>query len=326
MLETKLQEFLDKEINLSQARISQGSKSHSYIRNLLANKRVTDSSFPWLLDGDFLSGSYARGTKLHPLDDIDIMIVLDGTGLIPVGLNSTHYVRGNADGKNSPVHNHLGFDNLLNSHSVLEAFQKALAQSHPDSIIKKDGQSVNVKLKSYDLGIDVVPCFHIKPFDTTQQDFYYIPMGDNSPGWLKTNPQIDAAISKRLHDKHNQKLKSIIKLLKYWNREKNADRIRSYHLETIVWYVFHYHPSAVTSISEGVEYFFKNGRSYLQNSLKEATFGDRFVDSYLSSQDRQASLTSFDAAQTAIRNAGLVTPIYGWKKVFGDKFGNNYAA
>ena len=125
-METKLQEFLDKEINLSQDHISQGSKSHIYIRDLLSNRRNTDSSFPWLLDGDFLSGSYARGTKLHPLDDIDVMIILDGAGLVPLGINNTHYVRGNLENKNSPVHNHLGYDNLLDSRSVLEIFQKLM--------------------------------------------------------------------------------------------------------------------------------------------------------------------------------------------------------
>jgi len=323
MLETKLQEFLDKEINLNQGHISQGSKSHTYIRELLLNKRTTDSTFPWLLDGDFLSGSYARGTKLHPLDDIDVMIVMDGTGLVPVGLNTTHYLRGNAEGKNSPVHRYLGLDNLLNSHSVLEAFQKALAQSHPDSTIRKDGQAINIKLKSYNLGIDIVPCFHIKPVDSTQRDFYYIPLGNGNPSWLKTNPQIDAEISKHLHDRHNKKLKSIIKLLKYWNREKNADRIRSYHLETIAWWVFHNHASAITSISEGVRYFFQNARPYLENQLKEAYYTDRFVDAYMPLQDRQSSLAAFDRAKTAIQSMGLLTtPVANWKAVFGDKFGN----
>ncbi len=325
MIETKLQELLDKEINLDHERISQGSKSHTYIREILANKRITDSSFPWIVD-DFLSGSYARGTKLHPLDDIDVMIILDGTGLIPVGLDATHYVRGNAEGKNSPVHNHLGYDNLLNSHSVLEAFQKALAVSHPDSTIKKHGQAVNVKLSSYDLGIDIVPCFHVKPRDTTQQDFYYIPLGDNNPGWLKTNPQIDANISKRLHDLHNKKLKSVIKLLKYWNREKNFDRIRSYHLEAVAWYVFHNHPSAITSMSEGIRYFFNNARPYLEQQLKEPTGFGGIVDTYLTLEDRQNSLAAFDRARSSMPATrtlpGLIAPLSGWKGIFGDKILN----
>ena len=322
MIETKLQEFLNKEINLNQGHISQGSKSHTYIRDLLANKQTTDPSFPWLLDEDFLSGSYARGTKLHPLDDIDVMIILDGAGLIPVGLNMTYFVRGNAEGENSPVHNHLGQDNLLNSVSVLEAFRKALAQSHPESTIRKDGQAVNVKLESYNLGIDIVPCFHIKPFNITQQDFYYIPKGNNDPSWLKTNPQIDSAISKTLHDKHNKKLKSVIKLIKYWNREKNADRIRSYHLETMAWYVFHNHASSIASVAEGIRYFFNNARPYLENQLQEATGFGGFVDTYMTFQDRQFSLAAFDRARTALQSIGLLSPIANWKTIFGDKFGN----
>ena len=322
MIETKLQELLDKEINLAQGRVSQGSTSHTYIRTLLANRRTTDPSFPWILDGDFLSGSYARGTKLHPLDDIDVMIVLDGTGLEPTGLQATHYVRSSAEGKNGPVHNHIGFDNQLNSHSVLEAFQKSLAQSHADSVIKKSGQAVNVKLVSYDLGIDIVPCFHIKPRNINEQDFYYIPLGDGNPGWLKTNPKIDAAISTRLHDKHNKKLKSIIKLLKYWNREKNGDRIRSYHLESIAWNVFHNHPSAVTTMAEGVRYFFDNARPYLENNLVEPTGFGKHVDTYMTFQDRQASLTALDNAKAALQLQGLLPNVANWKKVFGDKFGN----
>jgi tRNA nucleotidyltransferase (CCA-adding enzyme) len=97
MIETKLQELLDGEINLTQEHISQGSKSHTFIRDLLANKSEKDSEFPWLLEGDFLSGSYARGTKLHPLDDIDIMVIMDGEGLTPIdkGIRlTTHEIRG----------------------------------------------------------------------------------------------------------------------------------------------------------------------------------------------------------------------------------------
>jgi hypothetical protein len=323
MIETELQEFLDKEINLDQARISQGSRSHTYIRDLLVNKRITDPTFPWLLDGDFLSGSYGRGTKLHPLDDIDVMIVLDGTGLIPVGLNTTHYVRGNAENKKSPVHNHLGSDTLLNSHSVLEAFHKALAQSHSNSTIKKNGQAINVKLDSYNLGIDIVPCFHIKPLDATQKEFYYIPLGNGNPGWLKTNPKIDADISTTLHNRHNKKLKSIIKLLKYWNREKNADRIKSYHLEAIAWYVFHNSPSTISAISQGIRYFFNNGRSYLESQLYEPTGFGGIVDTYMTPEDRQASLVTFDRARTALNSMGLITAnTQSWKAILGDKFGN----
>ena len=112
-MQDSLQSILDNKINLSQSKISQGSISHNYIRDLLSNKSRNDTDFPWILDGDFLSGSYARGTKLSPLNDIDVMIVLDGTGLVPRGLESTHFVRASKENSYTPVHKHLNQENLL---------------------------------------------------------------------------------------------------------------------------------------------------------------------------------------------------------------------
>jgi len=80
MVQSAFEKLLAK-IGVSQPQRSQGSISHKHIRELLDNKWQNDSSFPWLTDGDFLSGSYARGTKIHPLNDIDVMMVIDGTGL-----------------------------------------------------------------------------------------------------------------------------------------------------------------------------------------------------------------------------------------------------
>jgi hypothetical protein len=319
-IESRLQKLLDSEINLSQNHVSHGSRSHVYIRDLLVNRRNTDSSFPWLLDGDFLSGSYARGTKLHPLDDIDVMMVLDGAGLIPVGLDSQYYIRGNSDNNHGPIHNHLGFDNLIDSISVLNTFHQSLKKSHPDSTIRKDKQSVNVQLTSYNLGIDIVPCFHIVPYNDDQKDFYYIPKGDNDPGWLKTNPKIDANISTGLHDRHNKKLKSIVKLLKYWNRIKNNDRIRSYHLETITWHVFHNHESSVTQISDGIKYFFDNAEAYLKDRLQEATGFGKYIDDYILATDRQLSISALINAKNALQLHHILPSIESWKRVFGDKF------
>lgn len=322
-METKLQELLDNEINLAQGHISQGSTSHNFVRGLLVNKSKKDTNFPWLLDGDFLSGSYARGTKLHPLDDIDIMIVMDGQGLFPTDKGvplATHSIRGNTDNHHSPIHQYIGADSQLDSRVILELFRTALLETYPNSKITKQGQAINIYLSSYGLGLDIVPCFHLEPHDPTSgRDMYYIPMGNNNPGWLKTNPKIDAEISTFLHEKHNKKLKSVIKLLKYWNREKNFDRIRSYHLETIAWWTFHNHASAITSLTEGVRYFFANARQYLANTCKDTTGLSEQVDTYMSLENRNLSLATFDRAHEAIRLRGLPIPINNWGVVFGNK-------
>lgn len=320
-MDTYLQKLLDEEINLSASHISQGSTSHTHIRDLLANKSQTDNKFPWLMEGDYLSGSYARGTKLHPLDDIDVMIVMDGAGLFPTDKGaalSTHYIRGNALGQRSPIHGHIGINGQLDSRVILSLFQKALAERFPGSVIKKNGQAVNVCFSSYGLGIDVVPCFHIVPHSTQDREMYYIPLGNGTADWLKTNPKTDEAISDLLHNKHDKRLKSIIKLLKYWNREKNAGRISSYHLETMAWHVFHAHPSKIGSLEEGIIYFFENARPHLVGPCEDLTGLGEPVDRNLSFEDRNKSVMNFDFAKLSI----TTRTVKGWRLVFGDKFAN----
>jgi len=285
-------DLLSREINISTTQITQGSTSHNYIRTLLDNKCEYDSNFPWLAGGDFLSGSYARGTKIYPLDDIDVMVVIDGTGLLAIqnGQVLPATVRG-SNKFGSPILNYLGNDGLLSSQVVLQLFQNALKQSHPESKVNKDGQAINVQLKASGIGIDVVPCFHIIPNDGSQ-DVYYIPVGYGRDNWMITNPKLDQAISDTLHDRHNKKFKSVIKLLKYWNKKENSERLRSYHLETVAWYIFYHHPSIMNGYADGLKYFFQYADQYLSQQCPDATGLGGPVDSYLSTDNRNATKIS----------------------------------
>lgn len=316
--------LLEKSINISPTQISQGSKSHTYIRDLLDNKWQTKDSFPWIVEGDFLSGSYARGTKIYPLDDIDIMIVLDGHGLVPIsgGAYIDAEVRGSGIA-GSPISKHFDTNGLVSSVSVLEVFRDALKDTFPNSEIKKDGQAVNVWLDSYGLGLDIVPCFHIIPRNGSQ-DFYYIAMGNGNPMWKTTNPKIDQRISDGLHLRHDRKLKAVVKILKYWNRTQNGDRLRSYHLEALAWYVFHAHPNKISDYSSAVKYFFDNAPALLINHCNDLTGLGGHIDLYLTPEARQQSIQKM---QQASRSIGLLPVAFlsspnfsGWRAVFGQQF------
>lgn len=52
-IQQAFENLLAKSINLSPAQISQGSKGHTYIRDLLDNKWQTHDSFPWIVEGVF---------------------------------------------------------------------------------------------------------------------------------------------------------------------------------------------------------------------------------------------------------------------------------
>lgn len=315
-------------IGVSQFQISQGSKSHQYIRELLSNKWQTDSSFPWLTDGDFLSGSYARGTKIHPLDDIDVMMVIDGTDLsvIEQGQYMNAEVRGDGT-TGSPVNKFTyGLQGLISSKIILEKFRDAIKESYPNSEIRKNGQAVNVWLESYGLGIDVVPCFHILPRDG-RKEFYYIPQGGESHEWMTTNPKIDAEICDYVDERHDKKLKAVIRLIKYWNKVHNSSRLESYHIETVAIYVFHNHPNKIQDYATAIRYFFNNAAAYLQGPCSDMTGLGGPVDSYLTQEARRLTLAKISEVQKLINPAstlGLLTlthQLAGWRKIYGDTFG-----
>jgi hypothetical protein len=331
MTQTVNQSFEDllSKITVSKGHISQASASHNYVRDLLNNKWQTDNTFPWLIDGDFLSGSYARGTKIYPLDDVDIMVILDGQGLFPLnnGFRINASVRGGGQ-QGSPIHSLTSQNGLISSVKVLEAFRSALAETYPNSIIKKDGQAVNVWLDSYNLGLDVVPCFNIVPNDGNK-DYYYIPMGHGSDMWISTNPKIDESISNNLDKKHNGRLKPIIKLLKHWNQEYNAGRLRSYHMEATAWYIFHNRSTSIDGHSEGLHHFFSNATPYFQNNCNDPTGIGGHIDSYLAASDRnltinaiQQSLNRINQARTSEFLGQHSSAIGHWRQVFGQTFGS----
>lgn len=318
-----LSSLIQKEISLDISHISQGSKSHNYIRDLLKNKSSVDTLFPRLIEGDFLSGSYSRETKNHPLNDIDIMMVIDGHGLYVIqnGITLNAEVRGSGNEYN-PMLQHLGINSLLGSKKVIDLFASALKESYPNSKISKDGQAVNVWLDAYKMGIDIVPCFHIIPRDGSRE-FYYIPEGNNSDGWIKTNPSIDKEISDYLVQKLGYNFKNLVRLIKFWNERKNNGRLRSYHLETVIWYAMDNYGQEITDYEHSVSYFFNNCYTYLSKQCPDATNVGGPIDNYLSVADRLSTLEKITETQKHISSTNLMKllnnrsgQINAWEKAF----------
>lgn len=326
-VDSALKALVDREIALTLPQISQGAKSHTYVKDLLENKSRSFPTFPRILNGaGFLSGSYARGTKNHPLNDIDVMVVMDGTGLFAwsKGVMLDAEVKGTGEVQN-PILNHLGSEKTLSSRKVLQLFHDALKQSHQNSSVSKDGQAVNIWLKSYNLGIDIVPAFHIVPRNGSR-DFYYIPAGGNQDGWLMTNPKIDAQISDTFVKLHGEEFRNPVRLIKHWNKVHNNGRLRSYHLETVVWYVFSDHPGPVRSYEHGLRYFFDNCTSTLSNPCPDATKIGDSIDKNLSVTDRLLSLQKIDETRKAIRSGDLAellnpgTNVTHWGRIFNESW------
>jgi len=305
-----LQRLHNHELRLSKTQISAGATSHRYITNVLQNRRQRNPHFPWIIE-TILSGSYIRGTKPFPLNDIDLLVILNGRGLheFKWGKPTASAVRGLEFG--SPVHaicDELGF---ICPKRLLARFRSAIVETLPNSNVRKDGQAINVQLSS-GLGLDIVPCFEVFPA-SQKREYFYIP-GGAQPGWIVTNPRIDREISDALHAFHNRLLRPAVRLAKLWNEEQNAARLKSYHVEVLVWRAFGTE-MPVTSLGHGLQRFFNIAREAVLQPCSDPTGLGDHIDGYLSLAARQASCEELEEAM-ALSLCHGVNAFDSWSTIF----------
>ena len=171
-------------LGLNQREQDNARARHKEVREYLCTK--------FDIEGDFLTGSYARYTKTKPLKDIDIFF--------PMKKSERHY-RDKAAGV------------------VLDDYKTALVDKYGSAAVRRQSRSVNVdfgvQVKDEDktdykiLSIDVVPAF------TTGND-YEIPDGETGT-WIKTNPKIHADKAITAHQNYASEWKGLVRMVKYWN-------------------------------------------------------------------------------------------------------------
>ncbi|VTR29699.1 SMODS domain-containing nucleotidyltransferase [Sphingobacterium thalpophilum] len=176
----------------------------------------------------FTNGSYERDTIIRPLNDIDIFAVLDiekwkdDFGLLPT------------------------------PQDVLTAIKDYL-NDVPDykGKVKQDRPCVTVKLS--DKHFDILPCFEL------YGEGYQIPNHDLS-GWTYSYPEKLQTDLDNIHKERGYKVKSIIKAIKYWNRDLDK-LIPSYHIEEAAIDIFSFY--GFKSFQEGIELWFEHAGTYL---------------------------------------------------------------
>lgn len=239
-VDAQLEDFLGREIAIPTNARSSASSSHNYLRQVLRNKATSDPSFPELLsreDSDFLGGSFARHTKIWPLDDIDIFFPMDGGTLVYVqnGMRLPFTIVSDA-GRTRLYQDRYLSNGYVDSTKVLNTFRDGLKDTYPSSEIRRDGQCVNLQTTvaatsdSTGIGFDVVPCFSVIPFDGSEA-FYLVP--DGAGGWMRSNPRKDTTICTELHNYHGTYRKAV-RLVKYWNKTQLDDKFGSYYIELAI--------------------------------------------------------------------------------------------
>ncbi|HEX8182608.1 MAG TPA: hypothetical protein VF575_03320 [Candidatus Saccharimonadales bacterium] len=159
-----------------------------------------DASDEMPLDRTVIIGSASRDTIIRPLDDIDILAVFsDATNI---------------------------YENkyIYDSHAFINRVRNVLGQNFTDTVVGTRGQAVRLFYKSGP-HVDIAPVF------MDSGGGYLLPSGNG--GWLKTDPDVQAAWFSEQNKELDYHLRPLVRLLKRWNNEHSKD-IKSYHLEVMV--------------------------------------------------------------------------------------------
>lgn len=209
------------------------ARSQNYLRALLS-----EGTFGGRVVKDYLSGSYSRGTAIHPLDDVDIIFVIDPRAWADTAL--------------------FPFD-PPNPAAVLKSFAGALRRRYERTSVRIQRRSVCLALSHLD--IDVVPAIELA------HGFIQIPDGDSGT-WIKSGPTIHKQIGAAINTRTRGAFKPTVKLLKYWNSMlPSTARFKSFAVESMAMALFAEH--GVDGLFDSVVSFF----DFMASLAEEDTIG-----------------------------------------------------
>ena len=127
----------------------------------LSDKGLIPPSYP---ERDMYIGSFARKTKIRPLDDIDLMICFNGQGghYEIVQINQIYKII--IPDRTTILSELRNEDNSLNSRSLLCLIRDNLSELHDFRMadIHYNKEACTLQLKSYTWNFDIVPCFYTR--------------------------------------------------------------------------------------------------------------------------------------------------------------------
>lgn len=176
-------------------------------------------------------GSFSRKTKITPLDDIDLMIVLHAQG----NSHNSNYAGGYTIHVPQAADKQLALCNpgtdTLNSIKVINKFIEYLSKvpSYKKAEIKRNQEAVTLEL-GYEWVYDIVPCFITSPVNGS--DFFLIP--DGKGNWKPTDPRIDKERTTSINGKQDVSVLDMVRVMKYWTKRRTAATMGSYYLECLI--------------------------------------------------------------------------------------------
>jgi hypothetical protein len=239
------EQFRTQQVDLAASDVEKARNSRDFLQAQILSLPGRIATFPRLA-GTFLAfGSFARRTKVRPLDDIDLLVplVTSGLSVIPAG-NYTFTVQVDSSNQQlwalADVSGYLSSRRLLNSTKVLNQFRSGLEQvsNYRQSALKRTGAAVVLNLLSYPWAFDIVPAIPVANYQG-QTDYYLIPNGRGQ--WMATDPRRDQRLITELNQRHNEWFLRLTRVIKYWNIYRHSPpTLASYFFETLLINGFRY--------------------------------------------------------------------------------------
>ena len=300
--------------------------SRTYLEDQVKALAANNAGFPRLSGPARPYGSFARRTKIQPLDDIDLLLGLNEKGLrVQQSPNNLYTYWLKIEDSTAPLASYPDGYGYVNSTKVLNAIKFYLSKvpNYSKAEIKKNGQAVTLKLSTRTWAFDLVPSVAVARSDGTTA-YFLIP--DGAGNWIRTDPRIDDANTTRCNGQHGGLFLPTIRLLKYWNRRVHKPRLRPYYFETLAINTFS-NVATISSFPAAVRHFFDVGPAYLQSSCADPKGLGPALDSDIDRETKNKVYTAMaDAAKKAAaaiaseRREQHREAIALWGQIFGPGF------
>ena len=319
---TAFAEFNKHYVNLIPERTTKARSSRDWLINQLTSLPNKVDDFPKLFDNMSLKfGSFARNTKILPLDDVDLILTFsaDETTYTTHAYGQRYSLNVPESAKN--LRKLCNDDWTLNSIKVVNKIVSALNQieHYKKAEIHRRHEAATLQLNSYEWNFDIVPALY------TDTNYFLIPNG--SGGWKATDPRID---QKRISDANQSKegrVLQLIRTLKYWNRRNSTFKIGSYLFENIV---INY-ANSNTELSQWIDYDIRSFFYYLSSAIlgtvddPKGFQGDLNPFSYteklsISQKASWAYEKADEAIKAEVNEKNQEKSINKWREIFGDSF------
>lgn len=309
-------------VNLDTDKTKKARSSRDWLINQLVGLPDKIDDFPRLYDGMHIKfGSFARNTKIKPLDDIDLILTFsaDGTTYLTFSYGKGYSLSVPENASN--LKKLCNDNNTLNSIKVVNKVVSSLEkiEQYKSAAKHRRQEAATLQLNSYEWNFDIVPAFY------TDTGYYVIPSGNG--GWKATDPRIDQNRITEINQKHNGKILQIIRTLKYWNNRATMPTISSYLFENLVLNYFNSKNDISDWIDVNLFHFWYHLKSAIYNSvpdpkgfqddLNNLTYDEKVK---ISNKASDTYNDGYEAYKIETEEKNQEKAINKWRTIFGDDF------